>query len=137
MTSRRESWARLVSDLLEDLARVMTSHLRLARQEAGEQGREVIRATAMVLAGAMALQAALLLAAAGLGLAVGRWLGEPFLGLLAAAAVLLVAGLAVLLRGRGRLRRLRLLAETCEELGESRRWLEKEIFPRLRRNADD
>jgi hypothetical protein len=85
----------------------------------------------------MALQSALLLAAAGLGLAVGRWLDEPILGLLAAAAGLLVAGLVLLLKGRGRLRRLRPLAETCEELGESRRWLKEEIFPRLRRNADD
>jgi hypothetical protein len=137
MTSRGDSWAHLVSELLEDLAGVMASHLRLARQEAGEQGRVVIRAAALILAGALALQSALLLAAAGLGLAVGRWLDEPILGILAAAATLLGAGLVLLLRGRGRLRRLRPLAETCEELGESRRWLEREIFPRLRRNADD
>jgi len=137
MTPPGENWARLVSELLEDLAGVLSSHLRLARQEAGEQGRVVIRSTALVLAGAMALQSALLLAAAGLGLAVGRWLDEPILGLLAAAAGLLVAGLVLLLKGRGRLRRLRPLAETCEELGESRRWLKEEIFPRLRRNADD
>ncbi len=137
MTSRGESWAHLVSDLLEDLAGVMGAHLRLARQEAGEQSRLVVRAAALILAGAMALQLAVLLVAAGLGLAVGRWLGEPILGLLAAAAVLLVAGLVLLSRGRGRLQRVRPLAETCEELGESRQWLEKEILPRLRRNADD
>lgn len=137
MTSRRESWARLVSDLLENLAGVMASHLRLARQEAGEQGRVVIRAAALVLAGALVLQSALLLGAAALGLAVGRWLDEPIFGLLAAAALLLGAGLVLLSRGRGRLRGLRPLAETCEELGESRRWLEREIIPRLRRNADD
>lgn len=137
MTSRGDSWARLMSELMEDLAGVLASHLRLARQEAGEQGRVVIRATALILAGALVLQSALLLVAAGLGLAVGRWLDEPILGLLAAAMLLLCAGLALLLRGRGRLRRLRPLAETCEELGESRRWLEREILPRLRRNADD
>lgn len=137
MTSRRESWARLVSDLLENLAGVMASHLRLARQEAGEQGRVVIRAAALVLAGALVLQSGLLLGAAALGLAVGRWLDEPIFGLLAAAALLLGAGLVLLSWGRGRLRGLRPLAETCEELGESRRWLEREIIPRLRRNADD
>jgi hypothetical protein len=135
MGSRAGGWAGLASEILDDLTAVAASHVRLARQEAGDQGRAAIKAAVLVLAGAMLVQAAVLMIAAGVGLLVGRWLGEPLLGLLAAGALLLGAGAAILMAGGRRMRGIRLLAETWEELGESRRWLQNELLPRLRKNA--
>ena len=135
MVSRAGGWAGLVAEILQDLTAVAVSHLRLARQEAGDQGRVALSAAAQILAGAMMAQAALLMIAAAAGLLVGRWLGEPLLGLLAAGVLLLAAGVAILMAGRRALRGIRPLEETMEELGESRRWLEKDLFPRLRKNA--
>jgi hypothetical protein len=135
MGSRAGGWASLAGEILEDLTAVAVSHVRLARQEAGDQGRAAIKAAVLVLAGAMLVQAAVLMIAAGVGLLVGRWLGEPLLGLLAAGVLLLGAGAAILMAGGRRMRGIRLLAETWEELGESRRWLQNELLPRLRKNA--
>ena len=135
MGSRAGGWAGLAGEILEDLTAVAVSHVRLARQEAGDQGRAAIKAAVLVLAGAMLVQAAVLMIAAGVGLLVGRWLGEPLLGLLAAGVLLLGAGAAILMAGGRRMRGIRLLAETWEELGESRRWLQNELLPRLRKNA--
>jgi len=135
MGSRAGGWAGLAGEILEDLTAVAVSHVRLARQEAGDQGRAAIKAAVLVLAGAMLVQAAVLMIAAGVGLLVGRWLGEPLLGMLAAGVILLGAGAAILMAGGRRLRGIRLLAETWEELGESRRWLQNELLPRLRKNA--
>ena len=135
MGSREGGWAGLAGEILEDLTAVAVSHVRLARQEAGDQGRAAIKAAVLVLAGAMLVQAAVLMIAAAVGLLVGRWLGEPLLGLLAAGALLLGAGAAILMAGGRRMRGIRLLAETWEELGESRRWLQNELLPRLRKNA--
>jgi hypothetical protein len=135
MGSRAGGWAGLAGEILEDLTAVAASHVHLARQEAGEQGRTVIEAAVLVLAGAMLVQSAVLMITVGVGLLVGRWLGEPLLGVLVAGSLLLGAGAAILLAGRRKLSRIRLLAETFEELGESRRWLQNELFPRLRKNA--
>jgi uncharacterized membrane protein YqjE len=135
MVSRAGGWAGLVAEILQDLTAVAVSHLRLARQEAGDQGRTALMAGAHILAGAMMAQAALLMIAAGAGLLVGRWLGEPLVGLLVAGVLLLAAGVGILMAGRRKLRGIRPLEETLEELGESRQWLENELFPRLRKNA--
>lgn len=135
MGSRAGGWAGLAGEILEDLTAVAASHLRLARQEAGDQGRAVIEAAILILAGAMLVQSAVLMIAVGAGLLVGRWLGEPLLGVLVAGALLLAAGAVILMAGRRKLSRIRLLAETWEELGESRRWLQNELFPRLRKNV--
>jgi hypothetical protein len=135
MVSRAGGWAGLVAEILQDLTAVAVSHLRLARQEAGDQGRTALMAGAQILAGAMMAQAALLMIVAGAGLLVGRWLGEPLVGLLVAGVLLLAAGVGILMAGRRKLRGIRPLEETLEELGESRQWLENELFPRLRKNA--
>jgi hypothetical protein len=135
MGSPAGGWAGMVSEILEDLSTVAVSHLRLARQEAGDQARDALKAGVLMLAGAFLLQSAILILVATTGLLVGRWLGDPFLGLLAAAILLVGLGTIILLMGRSKIKGIRPLAETLEELGESRRWMQDELFPRLRKNA--
>ena len=137
MTSRSSGWVRLAGEIFSDLAGVARSHLLLARQEAGDQWKVALRSAIMILAGLVVAHVTLLLLVSAAALLVGRWLDSLPLGILVVATPLLVVALALLIPAVNRLRRLRPLAETFAELGESQRWLQEDLFPRVRENVKD
>jgi hypothetical protein len=130
--SGRGGLGQVLTDLVGDLAAMALAHARLAAREAGDQSRQAAGILAGLLAGVMVALAGILLAAAAVGLLLGEWLGHPAWGLGAVGVPAAAIGMAVAYRARRRLTAIHPLAETMEELEESRRWLKEEALPTLR-----
>lgn len=121
----RRSTPEIIQDIVSNLREIVRSEFQLARTEAGQKGKRLGKAAAMLAAGGAIAAAAALLAVAACTAALAAFL-PVWTACLIMAALLGAIGGGVLAAGRRRLRRTSVVPEqTISSLKEDVEWLKR------------
>ena len=114
----------LLVGITQALGALLAGKLRLAEMEISRDLAVLVRSLALLVAVSVLVTLALGLAGAGLALLLAPRLGSPGAALLLVAGVYLLAGLAVLMVARSRIRKMGgFLSETRADLKRDAEWL--------------